>query len=321
MPRPGRLVELYGLAFDSELELPGRPLWDGSPDVCVRLAPFAPVGSEPPPGEIVAERRIDGRPFYYVTCSDQGYVLRIPATCEFRISPGLDRLECRVASGDDAEKAAVLLVGMVPAVLLGLAGHCVLHGSAVRIDGKTVAVVGDSGRGKTTLAALLCAAGAELVTDDVLRLELSRTVECVAGPVELRLRQGASELVELFPTGTPVRTTSDGRTAITVEPAPRRSVLDAIVVPYLDRDAAEISSARCSRADAFFELASAPRIEGWRHPELLSRQFDQLAEVVEAVPALAVRCPWPVPLTTELAGRLAAAVGAAIPDGSPGSAE
>ena len=48
-----------------------------------------------------------------------------------------------------------------------------LHGSAVDIDGKVYAIVGDSGAGKSTLASALLKHGYQLVSDDVIAVSLT----------------------------------------------------------------------------------------------------------------------------------------------------
>ncbi|MFD4817504.1 HPr kinase/phosphorylase [Peribacillus butanolivorans] len=48
-----------------------------------------------------------------------------------------------------------------------------LHGSAVAIDGKAYAIVGDSGAGKSTLASALLKRGYQLISDDVIPVTLT----------------------------------------------------------------------------------------------------------------------------------------------------
>jgi hypothetical protein len=62
------------------------------------------------------------------------------------------------------------LTGVVMAVLLALSGNSVLHGAALALDDRAIVLLGDSGLGKSTLAAALVAHGARLLTDDVVRL-------------------------------------------------------------------------------------------------------------------------------------------------------
>ena len=55
------------------------------------------------------------------------------------------------------------LVGVVPAVILRARGQALLHGSMLSIDGRGIAIIGDAGAGKSTLAAQLVARGAAVV--------------------------------------------------------------------------------------------------------------------------------------------------------------
>jgi hypothetical protein len=63
------------------------------------------------------------------------------------------------------------LLGGVFSVALHLQGLLCLHGSAVGIGGSAVAFLANKGGGKSTLATALCAAGATLITDDMLPVD------------------------------------------------------------------------------------------------------------------------------------------------------
>ena len=49
-----------------------------------------------------------------------------------------------------------------------------LHGSAIAINGKAYAFVGDSGAGKSTLASAFLNKGYQLLSDDVIAVSLSQ---------------------------------------------------------------------------------------------------------------------------------------------------
>ena len=51
-----------------------------------------------------------------------------------------------------------------------------LHGSAIAIDGKAYAIVGDSGAGKSTLASAFLNKGYQLLSDDVIAVSLSKKI-------------------------------------------------------------------------------------------------------------------------------------------------
>src|SRR5690606_8330052 len=64
------------------------------------------------------------------------------------------------------------LLDQVIPMCLGQLGRQVLHASAVRLaDGRVLGFVGQSGLGKSTLAAAFAAAGASILTDDCLLIE------------------------------------------------------------------------------------------------------------------------------------------------------
>lgn len=79
----------------------------------------------------------------------------------------------------------VLAGGPVLALALALRGQRFLHARAVSIGGRAVAFAAPSGGGKSTLGALACQRGAELVADDTLALAVDASeVRCLPGSRE-----------------------------------------------------------------------------------------------------------------------------------------
>ena len=70
--------------------------------------------------------------------------------------------------GADARYVSAVVTGELFSVVLRQRGLLVLHGSAVAKAGRAVCFVGDSGWGKSTLAASLVERGWQLLTDDLL---------------------------------------------------------------------------------------------------------------------------------------------------------
>jgi hypothetical protein len=66
------------------------------------------------------------------------------------------------------------LLGGVLAMALHQRGLLVLHASAVSIDGKAVAFIGEKGKGKSTTAAALFHRGHPLLSDDIVAIDLAR---------------------------------------------------------------------------------------------------------------------------------------------------
>ncbi|NEQ88783.1 MAG: hypothetical protein F6K26_55505, partial [Moorea sp. SIO2I5] len=67
----------------------------------------------------------------------------------------------------DELKLQLALVGTVMAILLQQRGALILHASAVEMDGKAILFLGNSGEGKSTIAAALQAQGYAVVADDI----------------------------------------------------------------------------------------------------------------------------------------------------------
>ena len=290
-PPVPRIHGLHGLRVRSTLPLAGFPLPGDGFDVDVRPGPSRPVPADPPPGRVVVAGGPDGR-LYMGAEEGAAVTLRLPGICDFVIDRDLRGVEYRADPATDPRFVAVLVPGLVVSVVLGLAGHCVLHASAVEVEGRAMAFAGASGSGKSTLAAILCAAGARLVTDDVLRVGMAPGPVCVGGAPQLRLRPGADWALRLFTGGLPSEQTVDLRTAIT-PPAVRDACvpLAVIVLPRLMPDAPAVVLRPLTGADAVAHMVGAVRVPGWTHPEITRRLFHALARTVGAVPTVEAVLP------------------------------
>lgn len=291
------LYLLSGLRLRSELPLAGFRLPpDGAYDVDVRWGCIRTVPSEPPPGDILADHVWVGTRRYSASDDGEGYTLRVMGCGDFLIAKDLRTVECCWSPDIDPALASILVSGLVIAFLLCVAGECVLHGSAVEVDGRAVAFIGHSGAGKSTVAALLCAEGARLVCDDVLRVDVAEEAFCFAGGPELRIRTEARAVLESFAESPPVRITADDRRAISPETTRADQVpLSAIVVLRRSQDAATVTLRAFGPSGAIIELIRFPRVLGWRSKVVLQAQFDRAARVAERVPVLEAELPWGPP--------------------------
>ena len=299
------VYEQCGLRLRSEvaLDLPRaqRDDWD----VDVRWGPDLDDSDAPPPGEVIAIYETADAAWYTATAVESGYLVRFKDCGEFSIAADLDAIVVRETRGGRGELLPILLAGTVSAFLLALRGATVLHASAVAVDGSALAFVGQSGRGKSTVAALMCLDGAQLVTDDVLAVEPGPPVTCVGGASELRLRAAAASLADARP-DRPARTTADDRRAFAPPPAPPGPLpLRGVVIPSPSRTATEVAVRRLSPSDSLFALLAFPRVHGWRHPEVLARDFATLSRIVNDVPVYDVTIPWGPPFDPLIARSLA----------------
>jgi hypothetical protein len=256
--------------------------------------------AEPPPGEVIASHGDGEVTWYTASATGSGFVLRFPNVGEFVISDDLAQVTVRRDPSGRPEVLPILLAGTASAFLLSLRGQTVLHASAVAVDGSVLAFVGQSGRGKSTVAALLCVDGAELVTDDVLTVDVGPPVICEGSAGELRLRAAAAPIAEAGP-GHRTRRTADDRLAFSPRSAwqgPRP--LTAIVIPSPSRTMGEVAVRRLPASSALFTLLSFPRVHGWTRADVLSRDFATISTVVNQIPVAEVAIPWGPPFDPEV---------------------
>lgn len=303
--------EVSGLRLRSEIPLAADPPADVSHrvDVTVVAGGCAEVPWRRPSTDVIAETfDREGWPRYSFCAMEDGTtVARFYALADFTFCCDLSHVTCHRHPAVTEEMAGLLVPGNIVSYLLTVAGHYVLHASAVELSpGNAVGFVGPTARGKTTCAALLCAEGCALVTDDVLVVEYADGApRCRRGASTLRLRTQQSELVSRFTSAPEVATTPDGRLAVRPERiGTDRPFLRAIVMPNPSRNQSEVSVRRLQGAEAVALLLAMPRIEGWRAGERVSQLFEQAAAVADAVPVLEVTVPWGPPFAPDVGARL-----------------
>ena len=101
---------------------------------------------------------------------DSGYLLRFPNLADFEVTPNGFSVVARPVPGTSAGTVEHLYLNQVLPLALSRQGQLVLHASAVELGTLGVAFIGESGRGKSTLAASFATTGARFLTDDGLRL-------------------------------------------------------------------------------------------------------------------------------------------------------
>lgn len=180
-------------------------------------------------------------------------------------------------------------------------GVPVLHASAVALEGRAVAFVGESGVGKSTLCAVLARSGAEFVADDglPLREDGDGRWRCAHGPPQLKLWPSAlEERLGLSAAGLPrVHAALEKR----LLPSPRSGSVDPARGPelaavyVLERRAAGdggVSSARCTAREALVHLIEHSLAGGPAAAlDLSAIRLDRLARVAARVPVRRLRYP------------------------------
>lgn len=163
---------ICGLSVESDIGLPGvRETDEGSSacDVVVRRGPV-PLA-------------LDGAAYAGPTwqATDSRFLFHVPGVARYLITAGHEVVMEAEASADEAD-ALPFLLGTGFGVLLHQRRCLVLHAATVSLDGRGVALCGVSGVGKSTLAAALCQAGCEFVSDDVTAIRFDADGRPVASP-------------------------------------------------------------------------------------------------------------------------------------------
>lgn len=307
-----------GVTLSSDRPLPGvRPAPAGSePDVRLRSGERRRIPKEVPDGRLILDPSEQHRGFYTAVEDADGILLRFFAGCDIRIAGDLSSAVHHRAPDADDGLIDVLLAGTLLSLLTALRGACVLHASAVELDGRGLAFVGHSGMGKSTLAVASCAAGARLIAEDIVAVSTPEaSPHCLPGNTDIRLRKGSVSLLERM-AGAERVVTPDGREGVRPplsddEPVP----LHTLVIPRPSRKAPHLTVDCMPPVSALFRLMNFPRLNGLIEPRVVQRQFQATGDIARRVPVLVVTVPWGPPFQDGLGERLLAL----LDRGAPGS--
>lgn len=156
------LYKAFGFAIQSDIPLPELQRIDEADavaDVVITVGDLTTLWQEKaaPRGGFVIERDV--------------VMFEIVNHAIFCIRDG-QHIVVSLTDGYELDVVRLYLLGTCMGALLMQRRYVPLHGSAVAINKKCYAFVGDSGAGKSTLASAFLAQGFELVSDDVICLSL-----------------------------------------------------------------------------------------------------------------------------------------------------
>jgi hypothetical protein len=132
---------------------------------------------------------------------ESDYLLRFPDVCDFLLQFEPSRILIKTETAVELATVEHLLVDQVLPRFLAHRGALLVHASAVEIEGRTALFIGQSGRGKSTLAGLLQSSGQRILSDDCLCVELHEA-GVTAMPTYPSLRLYADSLAEVMPHAT-----------------------------------------------------------------------------------------------------------------------
>lgn len=297
---------LHGLTLQSDFELEEPPIEDDGrpPDFTVIDAgdrELAPMAAEP-----IAHLDLPDFGFSLTPAGDRRWVARYRTIGDFAIDLERRTITANPIGPEGRVLVPLILVGSVMANTLALNGHMTLHASAVEVDGEAIAMAGGSGSGKSTLATLLCGAGAHLVSDDVLRIEVTGRATCFRGSSILRLRKGARSLASAVPAAR-VFATADGRLGVEPERTAADSLpLAAVLIPEGAPGNAALAVDQLQGAERAMELIRYPRLTNWSDSAPIGAHFRFAADLATVVPVYRVTLPWRQSTFPGIAGEILA---------------
>jgi hypothetical protein len=311
--RTAELYEIHGLVVKSEVVLQAALAEPGAkPDYRVRVGPPVDCPPSPPPGRLLGGFGDDG--FGYWVTEDERepsrWTVRYAGICQAELDRSRRTMTVHGAVGGEPGMIPIFLEGSLLAHVLTADGLLVLHASAVELGGEALAIVGQSGMGKSTLAALFCSAGAQLVADDALRIDVAGSrATCFPGSRRLRLRTPAASLGHAIE-GAALSDTVDGRTAVRPSALVDEPLaLRAALLPQPSRTATHLEVTRLGQMEAIQELLSYPRLTRWQSRDQIGGLFGLTADVAAVVPVYRATVPWGPPFAPGLAEELLAGVG------------
>lgn len=239
------------------------------------------------------------RPFHEWTCPDgtiwtqfyrtaTGYLLRFPNLADFTISTDGKEVVAYRMHGVSDQTIDHLCLNQVQPLALSRQFKLVLHAAAIEIENFAVAFLGQSGQGKSTLAASFSAHGFRFLTDDGLLLKKGLQGYIIdPGHPSIRLWQDSRDA--LIPDTTkvapPVAYTSKLRLLADTDVAHCDVARPLRCVYFLGGDNADsVSIEPVKGCDAVIELVKNSFLLDIEEREMLIHHFSQLTELAKIQP-------------------------------------
>ena len=242
-------------------------------------------------------------PFHYYTVGDDtvwtefhrsgdGYLLRFPDLADFEVSADGKEVVAYPASEDDDATVEHLYINQMVPLALSRQGQPTFHASVVTVPGGVVAFLGQSGMGKSTLAASFALNGSSFLSDDALLVEESDS-GCVVQPSHPSIRLWEDSVEQLVDasssTSIPISYSTKARLlagdALTYSSKPKR-LLAAYVLE--SNDAAKVAIDTLSGLDRHMAWVNNSFLLDIEDPELLKQHFDWTHRISSAVPTFAL---------------------------------
>ena len=226
----------------------------------------------------------DGSQWTQFHRTEGGYLLRFPDLADFLISQDGRQVTCLPAPEVMEETSWHLYLNQVLPLALAKQGQLVLHASAVEIGDHAVAFMGESGRGKSTLAASFATSGLRFLTDDGLLLSpCDSGYQVMPSHPSIRLWDDSQQALmsTSAPMAPPVQFTSKSRflagedIVFCEQPRPLRRIY------FLGAgSSAQLVFEPVKPAEALIELVKHSFLLDLEERAMLAAQFDEFSNLV-----------------------------------------
>ncbi|KAF0100598.1 MAG: serine kinase of the hpr protein regulates carbohydrate metabolism [Rhodospirillaceae bacterium] len=287
---------VYGLVIESELPLTSvheAASGDGCADVTLLAGSPDYFRAIVPGGACDPEDWIE-----HVVLDDGSVYMKSSDVFEATISADGRTAVCRMQGDVEQRAFEANLLNFVVSASLTLQGEETLHATVLEMEGRAVGLLGQSGAGKSTLAAYLISRGADLITDDMLRMSFAGdTILAYPGPYRLKLL--GQPAIGFLPDAV-----ADGHFnalsgKIMVRPRPdlrrhraptRLAALFHLGAPD-DDTITEVSSARLNGLELARTLMSSAMDTRYAGSSRMEHQMRFVARVADLLPVHALRYP------------------------------
>lgn len=288
---------VYGLVIESEMPLTSvheaagdegdadMTLRAGSPSYFQAIAPDCPRD----PDDWIE----------HVVLGDGSVYMRSSEVFEAVISADGRTATCRKLGDVEQRAFEANLLNFIVSASLTLRGEETLHATVLEMDGRAVGLLGPSGAGKSTLAAYMISRGADLITDDMLRVGfVEDAMLAYPGPYRLKLlldEPGTRFLPDAVADGHFNALSGKIMVRPRKEVRPRRSPSRLAALFHLgqpdDDEVTTISSVRLNGLDLARTLMSSAMDTRYARSSRMERQIRFAARVADLLPVHALRYP------------------------------
>ncbi|NOX98844.1 MAG: hypothetical protein GXP30_03780 [Verrucomicrobia bacterium] len=243
------------------------------------------------------------RIWFSISRQNEDFLLRFNRCGDFLVKPASRMIVCTPVHESDDHTLHHLLLNQVIPRLLAQLGETVLHASAVSLKTNDIAIafIGESGVGKSTLAAWFCRKGASLLTDDCLRIVSGDDHPALAIPSYPTIRiwgDSRDQLVsDIEPKPSPTKNSYNNKLQFLNEelpfeycdsPAPLTAIF--LLTPHSCHKK-DIEIYKTSQKELVRKMISNCFRLDIKDPSILKNEFERLTNLAINVPAFTVSYP------------------------------